>query len=67
MALYTLKFVALPELFVEKGLSLSQVIEATLEGYRLGEADAKAEGLQIRVVSYFVECVRTSDPKKLLS
>ena len=40
-----------PELFVEKGLSLSQVIEATLEGYRLGEADAKAEGLQIRVVS----------------
>ena len=40
-----------PELFLEKGLSLSQVIEATLEGYRLGEADAKAEGLQIRVVS----------------
>jgi adenosine deaminase len=40
-----------PELFLEEGLSLSQVIEATLEGYRLGEADAKAEGLQIRVVS----------------
>ena len=40
-----------PELFLEKGLSLSQVIEATLEGYRLGEADAKAEGFQIRVVS----------------
>jgi adenosine deaminase len=40
-----------PELFVEKGLSLSQVIEATLEGYRLGEADAKGEGFQIRVVS----------------
>jgi len=40
-----------PELFVEQGLSLSQVIEATLEGYRLGEADAKAEGFQIRVVS----------------
>jgi adenosine deaminase len=40
-----------PELFVEKGLSLSQVIEATLEGYRLGEAEAKGEGFQIRVVS----------------
>ena len=40
-----------PELFVEKGLSLSEVVEATLEGYRLGEADAKAEGHTIRVVS----------------
>jgi adenosine deaminase len=38
-----------PELFREKGLSLDQVIEATTEGYRLGMADAKAEGLTIRV------------------
>ena len=40
-----------PELFVKNGLTLSQVIEATLEGYRLGEAEAKAEGFEIRVVS----------------
>jgi adenosine deaminase len=38
-----------PELFCENGLSLNQVIEATTEGYRLGMADAKAEGLTIRV------------------
>ncbi|CAB4341049.1 unannotated protein [freshwater metagenome] len=40
-----------PELFTRKGLSMSQVVEATLEGYRLGEADARAEGFVIRVTS----------------
>jgi adenosine deaminase len=40
-----------PELFTEKGLTMSDVVQATLEGYRLGEADAKAEGLSIRVTS----------------
>ena len=40
-----------PELFTEKGLSLNDVIEATVEGYRLGEQDAKAEGFTIRVES----------------
>lgn len=40
-----------PELFTRKGLTMADVIEATLEGYRLGEADAKAEGLTIRVES----------------
>jgi len=39
-----------PELFTQKGLTLDQVIEATTEGYRLGMADAKAEGFTIRVV-----------------
>jgi adenosine deaminase len=40
-----------PELFTEKNLTLADVVEATLEGYRLGEADAKFEGNNIRVVS----------------
>ena len=40
-----------PELFTRQGLSLSDVVEATVEGYRLGEADAKAEGRTIRVES----------------
>jgi len=40
-----------PELFIEKGLSMSQVVEATLEGYRLGESEAKSEGNNIRVTS----------------
>jgi adenosine deaminase len=40
-----------PELFTEQGLNLDQVIEATVEGYRLGEIDAKAEGFTIRVES----------------
>jgi adenosine deaminase len=40
-----------PELFTNKGLTMSDVIEATLEGYRLGEAEAKAEGFSIRVTS----------------
>jgi len=39
-----------PELFTKKGLTLDQVIEATTEGFRLGMADAKAEGFTIRVV-----------------
>ncbi len=38
-----------PELFTENGLSTAQVVEATLEGYRQGEALALAEGLTIRV------------------
>ena len=38
-----------PELFTEQGLTLSDVIDATLAGYRLGEADAKAEGFSIQV------------------
>lgn len=38
-----------PELFTEGGLTLSDVVEATLEGYRLGEADARLEGFNIRV------------------
>lgn len=40
-----------PELFTEKGLTMSDVVEATLKGYRLGESDAKAEGHTIRVTS----------------
>jgi adenosine deaminase len=40
-----------PELFTQKGLSMSDVVEATLEGYRLGEIEAKSEGKSIRVVS----------------
>jgi len=40
-----------PELFTEKGLSLNEVIEATLEGYRAGEKEAAAEGFTIRVES----------------
>jgi adenosine deaminase len=40
-----------PELFTRNGLSLAEVIEATVEGYRLGEQDAIAEGKSIRVES----------------
>ncbi|MEI9908075.1 MAG: adenosine deaminase [Actinomycetota bacterium] len=40
-----------PELFTQGGLSMADVVEATLEGYRLGEIDAKKEGHSIRVVS----------------
>ncbi|MEK6648827.1 MAG: adenosine deaminase [Actinomycetota bacterium] len=40
-----------PELFTEKGLTMADVVEATLEGYRLGEVEAKSEGRNIRVVS----------------
>ena len=40
-----------PELITEKGLTLSQAIEAILEGFREGEAEAKAEGNSIRVTS----------------
>jgi adenosine deaminase len=40
-----------PELFTRKGLTLDEVIEATISGYRLGEAAAKTEGLTIRVES----------------
>ena len=40
-----------PELFTREGLTLDEVIEATLEGYRLGEKDALAQGKFIRVES----------------
>jgi adenosine deaminase len=40
-----------PELFTQAGLSMSQVIEATLEGYRSGEKAALDEGFNIRVES----------------
>lgn len=40
-----------PELLTEQGLSLSQVIEAILEGFRAGEVEAKGEGRIIRVTS----------------
>ncbi|NBV95243.1 MAG: adenosine deaminase [Actinobacteria bacterium] len=40
-----------PELFTEKGLTIDQVIEATNEGYRQGEAEAKKLGKIIRVES----------------
>ena len=40
-----------PELITEKGLTLSQAIEAILEGFRAGEVEAKAEGNTIRVMS----------------
>jgi len=40
-----------PELFTEKGLSMSDVVEATLEGYKLGMQEAKAEGFSIEVRS----------------
>ena len=38
-----------PELFTRKGLTLDQVIEATVEGHRQGMAEAKASGREIRV------------------
>jgi adenosine deaminase len=40
-----------PELLTENGLSLSDVIEAILEGFRDGEKAAKAEGNSIRIFS----------------
>jgi len=40
-----------PELFTEQGLSMSDVVEATLEGYKQGMAEAKAEGNKIVVFS----------------
>jgi adenosine deaminase len=40
-----------PELFTEQGLSLDQVVEATLEGYKQGMAEAEREGNKIRVES----------------
>ena len=40
-----------PELFTEQGLSMSEVVEATLEGYKQGMAEAKAEGNKIVVFS----------------
>jgi len=40
-----------PELFTEQGLSLDQVIQATLDGYREGEELARKEGFAIQVRS----------------
>ena len=40
-----------PELFTEQGLSLDQVVEASLEGYKQGMAEAAREGNKIRVES----------------
>lgn len=40
-----------PELFTNHGLTIDKVVEATLEGYRQGMAEARAEGLTIRVES----------------
>lgn len=40
-----------PELFTEQGLTLDQVVEATLEGYKQGMAEAASEGNKIRVES----------------
>lgn len=38
-----------PERLLENGLSLDEVVKATVEGFRLGEADAENEGFKIRV------------------
>lgn len=40
-----------PELFTEREMSLSDVVEATLEGYQLGVDQARSEGNVIRVGS----------------
>lgn len=40
-----------PELFTEQGLTLDQIVQATLDGYREGEALARQEGLTIQVRS----------------
>ena len=40
-----------PELFTEQGLTLDQVVEATLEGFKQGMAEAAREGNKIRVES----------------
>ena len=40
-----------PELFTTQGLSIDKVVEATLEGYRQGMAEAASEGKKIRVES----------------
>jgi adenosine deaminase len=40
-----------PELFTEQGLSIDQVVEATIEGYKQGVAEAAKEGNKIRVES----------------
>jgi adenosine deaminase len=40
-----------PELLTEKGLSLTEIIEAILEGFREGEKAAKEEGNRIRIFS----------------
>ena len=49
-----------PELFTREGLTLDEVIEATIEGYRQGEKAAAAEGLKIRVES--ILCALRQNP-----
>ncbi|MBF6606744.1 MAG: adenosine deaminase [Chloroflexi bacterium] len=49
-----------PELSVERGLSLDEVVEATLEGFRLGSARAAAAGHPI-VVRALVTAMRQAD------
>ena len=39
-----------PELVTEKGLTLSQAVDAMLEGFRVGEAEARSENLTIKTV-----------------
>lgn len=38
-----------PELFTQQGLSIDQVVEATIEGHQQGMAEAKKQGHKIRV------------------
>jgi adenosine deaminase len=40
-----------PELFTAKGLSMADVVDATIEGYKQGMAEAKVEGHEIHVYS----------------
>lgn len=40
-----------PELLTEKGLSLNEIVEAILQGFREGVAEAAAEGNSIRIFS----------------
>ena len=40
-----------PELLTEKGLSLTEIIDSILQGFREGEAEARAEGRVIRMTS----------------
>jgi adenosine deaminase len=54
-----------PELFTKNGLTLDEIIEATIAGFRLGEADAKAEGLNIRVESILCALRQNSFAKQV--
>ncbi|HEY7046247.1 MAG TPA: adenosine deaminase [Jatrophihabitantaceae bacterium] len=57
-----------PEQHVEKGLSLEQVVDAVLAGFRQGEANAAARGKHIRVgalVTAMRHAARSSEIAKL--